>query len=72
MLLGGLAQRAQEKLNSLEYLPVFTAHPTEARRKVVNMALRRVFNKLDQLEDPRLGQKRRRRLEGESGSPTLY
>jgi len=60
---GVSASELQEKLNSLEYLPVFTAHPTEARRKVVNMALRRVFNKLDQLEDPRLGQKRRRRLE---------
>ena len=34
--------------------PVLTAHPTEARRRTVLVALRRVYRLLDHLDDPRL------------------
>jgi phosphoenolpyruvate carboxylase len=34
--------------------PVLTAHPTEARRRTLIVALRRVFRLLDRLDDPRL------------------
>jgi len=34
--------------------PVLTAHPTEARRRTVLVALRRVYGLLDRLDDPRL------------------
>ncbi|HSS93341.1 MAG TPA: phosphoenolpyruvate carboxylase [Candidatus Dormibacteraeota bacterium] len=44
--LGGL-------LANLEVHPVFTAHPTEARRRAVVTAIRRVGQQLDRLEDPR-------------------
>lgn len=35
--------------------PVLTAHPTEARRRAVTEALRRISAQLDDLGDPRLG-----------------
>ncbi len=34
--------RATELLNRLEFHPVFTAHPTEARRKAVEGKIRRI------------------------------
>jgi len=53
----------------LEISPVLTAHPTEARRRTVLVALRRVYALLDGLDDPRLtpGEDReaRRRLREE-------
>ncbi len=42
-------------LEQLEIRPVLTAHPTEARRRAVVDALRRVAQLMDQLDDPRLG-----------------
>jgi len=44
----------QEHLNKLRYSPVWTAHPTEARRRVVMNSLRRMFPLLQQIGDPRL------------------
>src|SRR3954451_10607366 len=38
----------------LSISPVLTAHPTEARRRTLIVALRRVYNLLDTLDDPRL------------------
>src|SRR5215470_16409807 len=34
--------------------PVLTAHPTEARRRTLLVALRRLYALLDRLDDPRL------------------
>jgi phosphoenolpyruvate carboxylase len=39
----------------LEVHPVLTAHPTEARRRAVTEALRRIGRQLDLLDDPQLG-----------------
>jgi len=41
---------------SLSYKPVFTAHPTESRRRTVMHHQREVFKIIDQLTDPRLSQ----------------
>src|SRR3954454_2500986 len=38
----------------LAITPVLTAHPTEARRRTLIVALRRVYRLLDTLDDPRL------------------
>ena len=45
--------RATELLNRLEFHPVFTAHPTEARRKAVEGKIRRIARLL--AERPQLG-----------------
>jgi phosphoenolpyruvate carboxylase len=46
-------RRVFEALARLEVHPVFTAHPTEARRRAVVSAIRRVGEQLDRLDDPR-------------------
>ncbi|HTZ92467.1 MAG TPA: phosphoenolpyruvate carboxylase [Streptosporangiaceae bacterium] len=42
-------------LGRLEVHPVLTAHPTEARRRAVTEALRRIGSQLDNVNDGRLG-----------------
>ena len=46
--------RIESLLASLSIYPVLTAHPTEARRRTLLVALRRVYDLLDRLDDPRL------------------
>ncbi len=46
-------------LNNLTYIPVFTAHPTEAKRRTILELLRNVFITSEQLDDPRLGKKQK-------------
>jgi phosphoenolpyruvate carboxylase len=51
----GLDRAAIEAhLARLSIHPVLTAHPTEARRRTLLVALRRVYDLLDRLDDPRL------------------
>jgi phosphoenolpyruvate carboxylase len=63
------AEQLQTLLNNLVYLPVFTAHPTEAKRRTILEALRRIFITAEELEDPRIGEEEEaeiiRRLESE-------
>ena len=59
-------------LATLRVHPVFTAHPTEARRRAVTSVLRRVGEQLDRLADPRVSEApqvetRRRLLEEVDG-----
>ncbi|MEE8737936.1 MAG: phosphoenolpyruvate carboxylase [Bifidobacterium sp.] len=42
--------KAQELLNKLEFHPVFTAHPTEARRKAVEGKIRRISELLTEIK----------------------
>jgi phosphoenolpyruvate carboxylase len=46
----------QKMCNRLLYKPVFTAHPTESRRRTIMHHQREVFTIIDQLTDPRLSQ----------------
>ena len=41
-------------LNQLSYQPVFTAHPTESKRRTVMQLQRRIFEIIDDLTDPRI------------------
>ena len=51
----GLSRPWLEQLvERLSVAPVLTAHPTEARRRTLLVALRRVYRLLDALDDPRL------------------
>ena len=46
--------RIESLFAGLSIHPVLTAHPTEARRRTLLVALRRVYDLLDRLDDPRL------------------
>lgn len=45
------ARRLEQMLADFEVHPVFTAHPTEARRRAVVTAIRRAGEQLDRLDD---------------------
>ena len=45
---------AREALAAVRVYPVLTAHPTEARRRTVLIALRRIAQLLERADDPRL------------------
>lgn len=63
------AEQLQKLLDSLAYIPVITAHPTETKRRTVMHALRRIFVSNRDLDDPRLNEYQREdvveRLESE-------
>lgn len=46
-------ERFQALLNQLAYRPVFTAHPTETKRRTIMVAMRHIFLTAEQLNDPR-------------------
>ena len=56
------AEQFQELLNNLSYMPVFTAHPTEAKRRTILECLSRIFIAIKNLDDPRLGQRQKENL----------
>ena len=45
------AQEVQSVLNQMQYIPVFTAHPTEARRRTLMVLQRSIFLILDKLQN---------------------
>ncbi|HEX6469906.1 MAG TPA: phosphoenolpyruvate carboxylase [Streptosporangiaceae bacterium] len=49
------ADRLREMLDGIELHPVFTAHPTEARRRAVVTSILRISGLLGRTYDPRLG-----------------
>ncbi|MGA7951365.1 MAG: phosphoenolpyruvate carboxylase [Thiobacillaceae bacterium] len=59
---GVSAETLQALANQLRYSPVFTAHPTEARRRAVMESLRRIFVVCDRLYDPVLGRNEQEEL----------
>ncbi len=62
-------EQLQTLLNRLNYMPVFTAHPTESKRRTIMELLRRIFVTCNELDDPRLNKFQRedvvRKLENE-------
>jgi phosphoenolpyruvate carboxylase len=53
------AEQIQTLLDSALYLPVFTAHPTESKRRAVMHTLRGIFVTAERLDGPRLGKQER-------------
>ncbi|MBS1211891.1 MAG: phosphoenolpyruvate carboxylase, partial [Proteobacteria bacterium] len=51
---GMTPQQLQILLDRLNYFPVLTAHPTEAKRRCIKEALRNIFVSLENIDDPRL------------------
>ncbi len=47
-------EQLQTLLNQLAYIPVITAHPTEAKRRTIMDAQRRIFESNEELSDTRL------------------
>ncbi|HED32931.1 MAG TPA: phosphoenolpyruvate carboxylase [Gammaproteobacteria bacterium] len=56
------ASQVQDLLDQLAYIPVFTAHPTESKRRSIMNALRRIFLLNDKLNDSRIGKIQRDEL----------
>ncbi len=56
-------EELQQVLDKLAYMPVFTAHPTEAKRRTVMEALRRIFVQTERLDDPRVGKEEKGEIE---------
>jgi len=57
--MGMSAEQVQTLLDKLAYIPVITAHPTEAKRRSIMYALRRIFLTNEKLNDTRLGKEQR-------------
>lgn len=55
-------EQLQTLLDQLFYMPVFTAHPTEAKRRTIMEALRRIFLTSEKLDDPRIGKEEEARI----------
>ena len=59
------AEQLSQILSKLVYSPVITAHPTEAKRRMIKEALRRVFLTSEKLDDSRLSKQEREQIMSE-------
>ena len=56
---GIAAEQLQILLDQTRYIPVFTAHPTESRRRTIMEAFRRIFVNSEELDTDRLNKEQR-------------
>ncbi|MGE5026917.1 MAG: phosphoenolpyruvate carboxylase, partial [Betaproteobacteria bacterium] len=56
------AAELQTMLDKAAYIPVFTAHPTESKRRTIMEHLRRIFLTAERLDDPRVGKEQQAEL----------
>jgi len=59
---GVTPEQLQGLFDSLTYMPVFTSHPTESRRRTVMESLRRIFVTSEALDDYRLSKNERQEI----------
>ncbi len=59
---GRSSRDVEDFLAQIRIQPVFTAHPTEARRRTLLVALRRAYHLLERFDDPRITPKEDREL----------
>jgi phosphoenolpyruvate carboxylase len=59
------AAELQTLFDQAAYIPVFTAHPTESKRRTIMEHLRRIFLTAERLDDPRTGKEQRLELIGQ-------
>jgi len=59
---GITSTQLQTLLDQLSYRPVFTAHPTEAKRRTVMITMRRIFLTAEKLNDSRLNRVQRQEI----------
>ncbi|MDH5426133.1 MAG: phosphoenolpyruvate carboxylase [Gammaproteobacteria bacterium] len=52
-------EQVQELIDQTAYIPVFTAHPTESKRRTIMLALRRIFKTNEKLNDTRLSKEQK-------------
>ena len=55
----------QDLLDEVRYMPVFTAHPTESKRRAILLQLRRIFEANEALDSPALTMDHERRHQAE-------
>ncbi|MBD3670846.1 MAG: phosphoenolpyruvate carboxylase [Gammaproteobacteria bacterium] len=55
-------EQLQRLFDTLTYMPVFTSHPTESRRRTVMESLRRIFVTSERLDDYRLSKDERQEV----------
>ncbi|MEE9493184.1 MAG: phosphoenolpyruvate carboxylase [Gammaproteobacteria bacterium] len=55
-------EQLQTLLNKTLYLPVFTAHPTESKRRAILHTLRSIFTTAEELDTPSLGSQARSQI----------
>ena len=56
---GITAEELQTLINHLSYIPVFTAHPTESKRRTIMENLRRIFLTAERLNETTIGKEER-------------
>lgn len=62
-MVDGLSRsQVQTVLDRLAYIPVFTAHPTEAKRRTIMESLRRIFVTSERLDERRVSKDERREI----------
>ena len=62
MNMGMTAEQLQNLMDRLAYMPVITAHPTEAKRRSILFALRRIFLTNEKLNDKGLSKTQKQKI----------